>query len=136
MSIPKKQKIVKESPEESEEETEADRTPVDERESQDAPTVDESPENKDKETGTQNNPLPQCSGVPHSLSAPIKTPSSCNSPALSPEVILPIPIKTTVKRVQRKRGKTAILTSSYQIEFSEAIKRTNGVKEAQKTKLK
>ena len=51
---------------------------------------------------------------------------------------MPIPkVNTTVKRVQRKRGKIAILTSSpYQKELTEAIMRTNQVKEAQKNKVK
>lgn len=58
-------------------------------------------------------------------------------PALSPEFLCKYQkVKTTVKRMQRKRGKTAILASSYQKELVEAIKRTNGVKEAGKNKVK
>lgn len=90
------------------------------------------------ENSNQNNPLPQCSWMPDTPNAPIKKPSTSSFPALSPEIVMPIPqIKATVKRVQRKRGKTAILTESpYKAELTEAIERTKKVKEAQKNKVK
>ncbi|KAJ8943765.1 hypothetical protein NQ318_011977 [Aromia moschata] len=81
---------------------------------------------------TQN--LPQFSWMLDNPNAPIKKPNISSFPALPPEIIMPIPkLKTAVKRVQRKRGKTAILTESpYKTELTEAIERTNKVKEAQK----
>ncbi|KAH1009007.1 hypothetical protein HUJ04_001435 [Dendroctonus ponderosae] len=79
-------------------------------------------------TKTQDDPLPQCSCMHDSSNAPIKTPGSSSFQLLSPEVIMPIPkVKTAVKRVQRKRGKTAILTSPpYQNELTEAMENKRG----------
>ncbi|KAJ8956440.1 hypothetical protein NQ318_010753, partial [Aromia moschata] len=77
---------------------------------------------------TQNDPLPQCSWMLDNPNAPIKKPNISSFPALPPEIIMPIPkLKTDVKRVQRKRGKTAILTESpYKTELTEAIGQSYG----------
>lgn len=51
---------------------------------------------------------------------------------------MPLPkVKAGMKRVTRKRGKTAILTASpYKAELEEIIKKTESVKEAKEKKRK
>lgn len=94
--------------------------------SEEAPTtpqrVDtiEAPEEVEETTLTVSdilNPQPQCSSWPD-----IQTRKS-SFPCLSPEVALPFPkIKGIVKRTNRKRGKTAVLTSTpYKNELEAAL---------------
>lgn len=83
------------------------------------------------------NPLPGCSSwkAPNEYASSDITKKSF-FPCLSPEVALPIPkIQQTIKRANRKRGKTAILTSTpYKEELEEAAakkvpkKKKEGVK--------
>lgn len=66
------------------------------------------------------NPQPQCSSWGDIPLA--KNNANSSFPCISPEVALPIPKISTAKRVSRKRGKTAILTSTpYKDELEESL---------------
>ncbi|CAH2011275.1 unnamed protein product [Acanthoscelides obtectus] len=58
--------------------------------------------------------------------APIKKVITSSYPAVSPEAFMPVPkLTTSVKRVQRKRGKTTIITESpYKAELTEALEKS------------
>ncbi|XP_069698806.1 uncharacterized protein [Periplaneta americana] len=84
-------------------------------------------------TTSVDEPEPLCSEMPDT---PTHKPNSLNSsfPSLSPENAMPVPkVKIGQRRVARKRGKTAILTSSpYKAQLQEAQK----TKEVKQTKVK
>ncbi|CAH2015056.1 unnamed protein product [Acanthoscelides obtectus] len=58
--------------------------------------------------------------------APIKKVITSSYPAVPPEAFMPVPkLTATVKRVQRKRGKTTIITESpYKAELTEALEKS------------
>ena len=103
----------------------------------DAPVNGNSCEKTAKETtGNKNDShvaQPQCSWMPDSITD-IEIPRPSSFPNASPENLMPIPkVKQGEKRVARKRGKTAILTSSpYRAELQSAI----DLKKSKMTKAK
>ncbi|CAH1956209.1 unnamed protein product [Acanthoscelides obtectus] len=78
---------------------------------------------KETSNETQNGSLPWMSDTPI---APIKKVITSSYPAVSPEAFIPVPkLTTTVKRVQRKRSKTTIITESpYKAELTEALEKS------------
>ncbi|CAH1992916.1 unnamed protein product [Acanthoscelides obtectus] len=78
---------------------------------------------KETSNETQNGSLPWMSDTPI---APIKKVITSSYPAVSPEAFMPVPkLTTTVKRVQRKRGKITIITESpYEAELTEALEKS------------
>ncbi|KAJ8966145.1 hypothetical protein NQ317_011510 [Molorchus minor] len=108
-----------------------------ENEIQTCPIPSDNPTKNNETQNPQPEPQPQCSWMPDSPNALIRRPSISSFPALSPEIAMPVPkLKTGFKRVQRKRGKTTILTESpYKAELTEAIEKAKK-KDAQKEKVK
>ncbi|KAJ8967108.1 hypothetical protein NQ317_006989 [Molorchus minor] len=106
-----------------------------ENEIQTCPIPSDNPTKNNETQNPQPEPQPQCSWMPDSPNALIRRPSISSFPALSPEIAMPVPkLKTGFKRVQRKRGKTTILTESpYKAELTEAIEKS---KEEGRTKRK
>ncbi|CAH1988352.1 unnamed protein product [Acanthoscelides obtectus] len=78
---------------------------------------------KETSNETQNGSLPWMSDTPI---APMKKVITSSYPVVSPEAFMPVPkLTTTVKRVQRKRGKTTIITESpYKAELTEALEKS------------
>ncbi|KAJ8975688.1 hypothetical protein NQ317_001790 [Molorchus minor] len=108
-----------------------------ENEIQTCPIPSDNPTKNNETQNPQPEPQPQCSWMPDSPNALIRRPSISSFPALSPEIAMPVPkLKTGFNRVQRKRGKTTILTESpYKAELTEAIEKAKK-KDAQKEKVK